>query len=311
MPPVLQQDVVKEDEAANLAARALGVRPRCVVRQSLSDSGKSVYRVYLPDGQSVVLRTSTRPRAFAYTQHNLAVLGALGLSVQSVRAAGRTASGGSFIILNWIPGEDLLYELGGMSCAQMTAVAARVVELQQRVCGLPPAKGFGWAPIGRDGPLQAWTDVFGKPAPASLLDDGTKLGKLRARLSLVRSRVEAYFSTVAPAPFLDDLTTKNVLVENGILRGIIDVDFVCYGDPLLSVGATIAFIAADVGQAGRFYGEELIRCWNPSPDALLATRFYAALWTIGFLSAAETAGESARASALAPIADAMLGAAEA
>jgi len=32
--------------------------------------------------------------------------------------------------------------------------------------------------------------------------------------------------------FLDDLTTKNVIVQDGVLQGVVDFDHVCYGDPL-------------------------------------------------------------------------------
>jgi hypothetical protein len=37
---------------------------------------------------------------------------------------------------------------------------------------------------------------------------------------------------------LDDTTTKNVLISDGRLRGIVDVDYVCFGDPLFTVALT-------------------------------------------------------------------------
>ena len=43
---------------------------------------------------------------------------------------------------------------------------------------------------------------------------------------------------VAPLAFLDDTTTKNVIVHDGRLSGIVDVDVVCYGDALLPVALT-------------------------------------------------------------------------
>ncbi|GJM42549.1 MAG: hypothetical protein DHS20C20_28310 [Ardenticatenaceae bacterium] len=57
----------------------------------------------------------------------------------------------------------------------------------------------------------------------------------------VVSAVEAhrlYFEQIKPVPFLDDTTTKNVMVHNGKLSGIVDVDEVCFGDPLLTVALT-------------------------------------------------------------------------
>jgi aminoglycoside phosphotransferase (APT) family kinase protein len=306
----LLQETSEEVAPLQLVERALGVCPLRAVRQSLSESGKAVYRVDLPEGKSVALRTSDRPHTFAFTKRNLDALRTLGLPVQSVIAQGRTETGGSYIILNWIPGRDLVHILGGISYAQMTRLAEQVVECQRRLGRLPQGARFGWAPIGRSGNLQRWSEVFGEAATASMVDDGTPLGKLRARLCTLRTRVEPYFELVKPTPFLDDLTTKNVLVENGELSGIIDVDFVCYGDPLLAVGATMASLAADVPEAGAFYGEELIRCWNPSAEQRLAIWFYAALWGVGILQMTNCAPNALRARLLSPAVDSWLRAAQ-
>ncbi len=107
------------------------------------------------------------------------------------------------------------------------------------------------------------------------------------------------------------MTVNNVLVDHSDLQGIIDVDFVCYGDPSMTIGTTLAHIAADVGAAGRFYGEELIRCAAPSRDAHRAIYFYSSLWMTGFLATAEAAGQAQRAAELLQAADAMLRIAEA
>ena len=283
-----------DEEAFELATIALGSRPLHIQRQQLTSSGKAIYRVDQEDGRSVVLRTSVRPKTFAFTRSNLDVLRALGLPVQSVLAAGATTVGGSYIILDWMPGRDLVHELNGMSHEQMTRVAEQVVDYQRRVVSLPPAKGFGWAPIGRNGPLKSWSATFGEAQSPVEANDGTSLGNLRARLCRLRSRVEAYFDSVQATPFLDDLTTKNVLVHHGKLSGIIDVDFVCYGDPLLTVGATLSAIISDIPEGNEFYAAELIRCWNPSAAQERAIWFYAALWAIGFLRAIDRTIESAR-----------------
>lgn len=47
------------------------------------------------------------------------------------------------------------------------------------------------------------------------------------------ARFEAYFRGVAPTPFLDDTTTKNVIISEGRLSGIVDIDVICFGDPLM------------------------------------------------------------------------------
>ena len=300
-----------EAEAAAVAAAVLGVPPVRVERQVLTHSGNAVYRVHLPAGESVALRASPNPKTFAFTRQNLASLSALGLPVPSVLAAGPTAAGGSYVMLSWMRGRDLIYELDGMGRPQMTRLAEQVVDVQRRVGTLPPAGRFGWAPVGRSPALQTWGEVFGRPAVAEAVRDGTPLGELRARLCTLRARVEPYLGTVRPTPFLDDLTTKNVLVEEGSLSGIIDVDFVCYGDPLLAVGATLACVAGDVGPAGAFYGEELLRCSEPDAAQRLAVLFYATLWAVGFLGQPDAAAGTQRAQSLGGSAEAWLDAAEA
>lgn len=299
------------NEAAAVAQAALKTGVVHVSRQTLTQSGNAIFRVELTDGRAVAVRINPRRGMFSYTQHNLDALRKLGLPVPHVLASGATPAQGSFIILEWVPGQDLQYELDSMSAPQMTRIAETVTGYQQRVASLPESKGFGWAPIRRHATTAQWTHIFGLPSTEEPRDDAPALEHVRARLRAVRRSVEPYFASLRPTCFLDDMTVKNVLVEHGDLQGIIDVDFVCYGDPLMALGTTLAHIAADVGEAGRFYGKELIRCAAPSRDARRAIYFYSSLWMTGFLAAAEAAGETQRAAGLLQAADVMLCSAEA
>lgn len=292
---IVMEDVAPDELAAELAEKSLGIPALRVIRQRLSNSGKSVYRVDLPGGESVVLRTSTRPGTFAYTKFNLNVLRSLGLPVQLVLAAGRIRGNGSYIVLDWIPGRDLLFELSAMSDRQITGVAERVVDCQRRVARLPLGEGFGWAAIGQKGGLKSWGEMFGKVDLNPPADDGTLVAGLQVRVRRVRARLEDYFASVQATPFLDDMTAKNVIVEDGTMRGLIDADFICYGDPLLAVGATMASIAEEAPEAGAFYGEELMRCWNPNVEQRAATCFYAAACAMGTLRGLDTTTEPIRA----------------
>ena len=84
--------------------------------------------------------------------------------------------------------------------------------------------------------------------------------------------------------FLDDLTIKNVIVEGGALRGLIDFDAVCYGDPLFWLGLTATVLVCDLGPRERFYGDELCRLLALTPDQRrLAWPLYAAWISLGFL----------------------------
>lgn len=96
--------------------------------------------------------------------------------------------------------------------------------------------------------------------------------------------LSAYFSQVPPTPFLDDVTTKNVLVYEGKLSGIVDVDWVCFGDPLFTVALTRAAILS----AG--YPPDYTDHWcallGVTRAQAAAVRFYAALFCVDFISEA-------------------------
>lgn len=149
-----------------------------------------------------------------------------------------------YILLERLPGRDLGDVYPKLSMAQKTEVCTAVVAAQAAVGQLPQGRGFGFARAADD-PLparqQSWLDVLDRSltrsrtrieraglAPLSLIDDVTTF----------LSRDETYFRAVPPTPFLDDTTTKNVIVHQGRLSGIVDTDLICYGDPLFTVGLT-------------------------------------------------------------------------
>lgn len=302
---------LSDPQAAALVQGALGVQPAAVQRQHLTESGNAVFRADLADGRAVVLRASPRAGTFAWTAANLDILRGLGLPVQTVLALGPTPEGGSFIVLDWLPGRDLLFELARMTRPQMTRMAETITGFQRRIGTLPRGAGFGWAPVGRKPAHARWTDIFGPPAAEPLDPEASPLNPMRNRLLPLRRALEPVFAAQQPVCFVDEFVLKNILVEDGALRGLIDLDYVCYGDPLFSVGVTLAAIAAEVGEAGRFYGEELVRCWAPGADGLRSIRFYSALWVMGLLSAAVAVEDLDRIRHLVPIARNLLDAAEA
>lgn len=78
-----------------------------------------------------------------------------------------------------------------------------------------------------------------------------------------------------PTCFLDDITGKNVIIDNGELKGLIDLDHVCYGDPLYWLALTLVGLVCDIGAAGDFYSAELIRLWSPTPLERRVLAYYA------------------------------------
>ncbi len=163
-----------------------------------------------------------------------------------------------------------------MTPAQMTRLAEQIAGFQKCVLALPPPHGYGYAPPGDAGPRASWLHVL-QGAESGLSEPGA--GRLAA---LIRAR-EPYFRQVPPLCFLDDLTTKNVLVRGGELTGLVDFDGVCYGDPLFWLGLTATAVAGDVGLRELFYVEELCRALELTGEQRQTVALYAAWISLGFV----------------------------
>ena len=278
-----------EGDAVALVRRVLGAGARSVVRFP-TGLAHYVYDVVLDDDRCVVARLARMGEgdAFAGGAYWSARLRPLGVPLPQLLAVGDRPINGvfPFMLLERLPGRDLLYEYPGLSSGQKRDLARRIVAIQRAVAELPLGSGFDFAASPDDPALHAaWIDV---------LRDGLRWSRDRIRevdavstehVDRTEERVAAYgplLATVRPVCFLDDTTTKNVLIDEGRLSGIVDIDAVCFGDPLFTPALTwMALLSAgyDTDYIG-YWADEL--GLDDQRRALLA--LYTAVHCVTFLS---------------------------
>ena len=279
-----------------LAADVTGRPVRAVARMAYGH-GSVTYRVKTDGDPAVIVRTNIDPGVYAGTLANLEALRGLGLHVPSVLRADLTCSGYPFayVITDAFTGRDLGFELAGMTATQMTRLAEQIVGFERQVSRLPLGSGYGFKPIGAAGGHGRWIDAVRADrslilAPGDVAGDlGVDLGVDRDFADLIADvrraldRSSERLDEIEPICFLDDLTTKNVIVHGGVLQGVVDFDVVCYGDPMYWLALTQVAILSDVGQPGQFYVDELIRLWAPSAFEMANLALYSALHAAEFL----------------------------
>ncbi|MBV8098432.1 MAG: phosphotransferase [Verrucomicrobia bacterium] len=146
-----------------------------------------------------------------------------------------------FVVLEQLPGADLFQIYQSLTSSQKLEIVGELVRIQKIVSALPEGGGFGFASSYSEPPAyRTWkAAILGivEKAQQRMSYDHPGVTYL-ARVKNVLSRCEDYFAAVRRVPFLDDTTTKNVLVDEGRLTGVVDVDQLFFGDSLLTIGLT-------------------------------------------------------------------------
>lgn len=277
-----------EKDACLLVEKALGIKT-VSARRFPTGLCHYVYEVELSDGRKVVARLAgPNTRQFlaggVYWQTRLRPLG-VPLAAQLYADLSAPIP---HVILERLPGDDLGNVYETLDDTSKRAVAAAVVDAQMRTARLPEATGYGYAFSYEDAALllhQSWQQII-----TALLERGrrriTTAGVVDVALvdhvAAWLPKFASHFSRVRPTPFLADATTKNVLVHQGRLTGIVDVDEICFGDPLLTVGLTQMALLSDGSEAE--YVNHWLALLNPSAEQRAAVDFYTAVFCADFLS---------------------------
>jgi aminoglycoside phosphotransferase (APT) family kinase protein len=233
------------DDAANAVRSRLGLKP-VEIRRFLTGLCHYVFSVTTADRQKFVVRIaspSTKRLLVGGIYWN-EFLRPIGVPLPRIITSCLEPADipFAFVILEQLPGSDLGEIYQSLSSSEKLQIASEVVRIQKKMSVLPEADGFGPAYSyseppryrGWDGAVLAILDRAQRRMNQSTHPGSSYIPRARQILS----RHETYFAAARPVPFLDDTTTKNVLVEQGRLTGVVDVDHVYFGDPLLTVGLT-------------------------------------------------------------------------
>jgi Ser/Thr protein kinase RdoA (MazF antagonist) len=280
--------VPTERDAEAVVRRALGAGVRSVTRFP-TGLCHYVYDVVTDGGRRVVARLSssvTRDILAGGVYWHLR-LRAIGVPLPALLYSDIGPEDAcSAMLLERLPGRDLSLVYADLTPAHKRALAAEVVAVQRRVATLAQAPGFGFARSYDDPSLHStWLDVVQADLERSRRRIAAA-GIVDARLiDRVHERVHAislYLLAVEPTPFLDDITTKNVLIHDGALSGIVDTDYVCFGDPLFTLAlTTMALLAAG---HDTLYTDAWRAVLDLRPEQVRALDVYTAVFCVNFLS---------------------------
>jgi aminoglycoside phosphotransferase len=222
------------DDAARIARTVLG-EPVERVRRFETGQANWVYDVITKSGRNVVVRISRDPNECAAGVHWSRTLRPLGVPLPEMLAHHLPSNDDerSWTVLARLSGTDLEHAYPTLTPAQKLDILDQALRAQAIVHRLPQGDRFGFTDGLAPPRHAAWRDVLVEHLDISR-ERIERAGAVDVRhVERVRTVLESVdFSAVGATPFLDDTTTRNVIVDRGIFQGIVDVDGVAYGDPL-------------------------------------------------------------------------------
>ena len=190
-----------------------------------------------------------------------------------------------YTILNRIPGQDLGDIYASLESDQKRALAHDLAYWQAKVGELQKGNGFGFGFSHNDPRLKrSWVEVIDSQIDRARnwISNNAVCNVTHVdRVEKESHCLESYLDGIQAKPFLHDTTTKNVLISQQKLSGIVDIDDVCFGDSLFVVALT------NMALLSRGYTTDYITFWcdalNLSDEQMKALNFYTAIFCVTFM----------------------------
>ena len=143
----------------------------------------------------------------------------------------------SYCIMTFLEGEDLGKVYKYLDDNDKKNIANQMFYYQNEAKKISSVNGFGYLNSRNDmeNKKSSWNEVILAEIERSeerIIKNNIFPVKYVNYLKNYYKFFEKYFSEIKPVPFFDDLTTKNVLIKDGNISGIVDLDWVCFGDRL-------------------------------------------------------------------------------
>ena len=206
-----------------------GAEPKYVKRCAV---GQANY-VYIIEcnQQRFTIRFNTEKAAYEQTLYWLEKLRNIHVPVPEVIEHGEY-QGYAYLILSYLEGQDLGLVYPQLTKEEKRVIAKEIVTIQNSVATLQLENvdaDWSWKAFIQDMLQRAKERI-----EANGYFDSQKVAQLKEQTAIL----DDYFNAVQPIAYLDDISSKNLLILNGRISGIIDVDWIGIGDRLTFAALT-------------------------------------------------------------------------
>jgi len=250
----------------------LNLHVQCVQRCAVGIDNM-VYRVEC-NHEMYIFRCSTEEYAYTDTIRWLTALSPLHIPVPSVLCDGKYGKY-YYLILDYIEGKDLGLVYHTLSESEKREIAKQVISVQRRVADMN---------LFHVDPTWTWysflNEILARAHERIVRNGYFDRNKVEQVKSLIPF-LSDYFTSVRPIPYLDDISTKNLLIHDGKFAGIVDIDWIGVGDSLTFIALTyVALRNMDCDTDYVDYLLDEMGCGDSEKKAFL---FYCLVYCVDFM----------------------------
>lgn len=223
--------------------------------------------------EKFVLRCSKDEDAYKISVYWLNKLSVCEIPIPTVLSYGK-CRGYSYLILSYIPGDDIGNVYYKLNDSEKKQIAKEVVVIQRKVSKIDIRTDAGWT---WNGFVDEMLNRAEERIKRNRYFDVNKVNLVKK----VRQEMKEYLDNIKPIPYLDDISTKNLLIYDGKLSGVIDIDWIGLGDVLTFVAMTkVALLNVDLETT---YIDYLLDEIHPNMIEYKAFIFYCLIFCVDFM----------------------------
>ncbi|MBS0290282.1 MAG: aminoglycoside phosphotransferase family protein [Proteobacteria bacterium] len=189
------------------------------------------------------------------------------------------------LLMKRLLGNDLVNVYSDLTDAEKKSLASEIIKIQALVTALPEGPGFGITNSYEHAhEFKTWYEFlmqrlhfFQEKVKNNKVFDPEKVSKVIAIAKNIADDLKAIPAT----PFLWDASERNVLIHDGKITGIVDVDELCFGDPLFVIALTST--ALELEKKDNVYTDYWTELLSLDQKALMRLAFYKLFYAAAFM----------------------------
>ncbi len=223
--------------------------------------------------EKFILRCSKDENAYKDTVYWLNRLSVCEIPIPIVLSEGKYKDY-SYLILPYIRGDDIGNVYCKLNDSEKKQIAKEVVKIQRKVSRLDIRVDEEWT-------WNCFVDEMLNRAEERIKRknyfDFNKIYIIKK----LQQEIQEYLDKVPAVPYLDDISTKNLLIYEGNVSGVIDVDWIGFGDMLTFVAMTrVALLNMDLDTK---YIDYLLDEIHPNMIEYKVFIFYCLIYCVDFM----------------------------